>query len=331
MLNEELDVYISITTLFCQALIQLELGSTKGYNDIMKNAIKISRLTKQFGKKAAVNNVSFDVKEGEIFGFLGPNGAGKTTTIRLMLNHICPTAGRIHIYGKDSVQHYVEVHAQVGYLAGDMALYDGLSGWNYVKYIMRLHGQTDMTEVNRLADVLKADLKPKIKNLSRGNKQKIGIIAALAHQPKLLILDEPTTGLDPLMQEVFYSLLREHKKRGGTTFMSSHNLAEVEKVCDRVGFIREGKLAEVSSVRELRQAATKEFHITLASTPNPAHFRGMSTVRDLRVEGKIITCSVRGRLNELVRVLSKYDVVNIESRELDLEEVFMKLYGKGGK
>ncbi len=297
----------------------------------MKNAIKIERLSKKFGKKTAVDSISIDVKEGEIFGFLGPNGAGKTTTIRLILNHISPTAGRIHVYGKDSVQDYVDVHSKVGYLAGDMAMYTGLSGWNYLKYIMRLQGQSDMTEVNRLADVLQADLKPKIKNLSRGNRQKIGIIAALAHQPKLLILDEPTSGLDPLMQEVFYDLLAEHKKRGGTTFMSSHNLAEVEKICDRVGFIRSGKLIEVSSVRELRKAATKEYRITFAAAPNPAHFASFSSVHDVVITGKELTCSVKGRLNELIRVLSKYDVANIESRELELEEVFMNLYGGGKK
>ncbi len=297
----------------------------------MKNAIKISRLTKKFGKKIAVDNISVDVKEGEIFGFLGPNGAGKTTTIRLILNHINPTAGRIHVYNKDSVQHYVEVHAKIGYLAGDMAMYSGLSGWNYLKYMMCLQGEADMTEVNRLADMLQADLKPKIKNLSRGNRQKIGIIAALAHKPSLLILDEPTSGLDPLMQEIFYDLLGEHKKRGGTTFMSSHNLAEVEKVCDRVGFIRSGKLIEVSSVRELRKAATKEYKITFAVAPNQAHFKGFTSVRDVVIDGKELRCSVKGRLNELVRVLSKYDVVNIESRELELEEVFMNLYGGGKK
>ena len=294
----------------------------------MKAALKISRVSKKFGKKTAVSNVSLVVSEGEIFGFLGPNGAGKTTTIRLILNHISPNAGRIHVYGKDSVQHYEAVHARIGYLAGDMAMYTGLSGWNYLKFMMNLRGIRDMTEVNRLAEVLEADLKPKIKTLSRGNRQKIGIIAAMAHKPSLLVLDEPTSGLDPLMQEVFYSLLREHKKAGGATFMSSHNLAEVEKICDRVGFIRSGKLIEVSNVRELRKAATKEYRITLASTPNPAHFKNFSSVSNVEISGKEITCSVKGRLNELIRVLSKYDVVNIESRELELEEVFMNLYGE---
>lgn len=297
----------------------------------MKNAIKVSRLGKKFGKVTAVDNVSFDVKDGEIFGFLGPNGAGKTTLIRLILNQISPSAGRIHVYGKDSVKSYVDIHGQIGYLAGDMAMYEGLSGWSYIKYMMRLHGQTDMTEVNRLADKLKADLKPKIKNLSRGSKQKVAIIAALAHQPKLLVLDEPTTGLDPLMQEVFYELLGEHKKRGGTTFMSSHNLSEVAKVCDRVGFIRAGKLVEVSTVRELRLAATKEYRITFATAPNPASFKGFTSVRDVAIDGKEMTCSVHGRLNELIRVIGKYDIVNIESRELELEEVFMNLYGGGEK
>lgn len=294
----------------------------------MKNAIKIFRLSKKFGKKTAVDNVSLEVKEGEIFGFLGPNGAGKTTTIRLILNHISPTAGRIHVYGRDSAQHYAEVHAKIGYLAGDMAMYTGLSGWNYLRYIMGLHDVRDMTEVNRLAEILGADLKPKIKNLSRGNKQKIGIIAALAHKPKLLILDEPTSGLDPLMQETFYDLLHEHKKSGGATFMSSHNLAEVEKICDRVGFIRSGKLVEISAVRDLKKAATKEYRISFATKPDPAYFKNFGSISNVVVDGKQVTCSVKGRLNELVRVLSKYDVVNLESRELELEEVFMNLYGE---
>ncbi len=298
----------------------------------MKNAVKISHLSKNFGKKTAVTNVSFDIKEGEVFGFLGPNGAGKTTTIRMLLNMIQPTEGKIIALGKNTQTDSVAIHAQIGYLAGDMALYEGLSGRNYLRYMLRLRGSRDMTEINRLADLLQADLDAKIKTLSRGNRQKIGIIAALAHQPKLLVLDEPTSGLDPLMQEVFYDLLAEHKKAGGTVFMSSHNLAEVQRVCDRVGFISKGKLIEVSSVRELRRAAGQEFVITLASKPNPKQFASFGSIHDVRIDGNTITCSVQGHLNELLKVISKYDVVSMASRELELEEIFMKLYGEtGGK
>ena len=307
--------------------MHLALGRAEYYTGTMRNAIKISHLTKKFGKKLAVDNLSLAVKEGEIFGFLGPNGAGKTTTIRMILSHISPTEGTIRVYGRDSVQNYTEVHHSTGYVAGDSAMYDNLSGKNYIRYMTNLRGERKSPEVDRLAEVLQADLSPKLKTLSRGNKQKIGIIAAMAHKPKLLIFDEPTSGLDPLMQEEFYTLLAEHKKRGGTTFMSSHNLAEVEKVCDRVGFIRQGKLVEVSKVRELRQAATKEFRITFKTAPDLRYFTGSSSVHDVRIDGKEVVCSVRGHLNELIRILSKHDVVNIESRELELEEVFMKLYG----
>lgn len=294
----------------------------------MKYAVEIKDLCKQFGNLTALKDVNLSVKEGEIFGFLGPNGAGKTTTIRAMLNLIHPTSGSIEILGYDSVKNYKELHKHVGYLAGDMSMYDNLRAEQYIGYMANLHGDVESGQIAILASKLQADLKPKIKHLSRGNKQKIGLIAAMMHKPKLLIMDEPTTGLDPLIQEAFYELLADHQANGGTTFMSSHNLSEVQKVCDQVAFIRGGELAEVSTVKKLRSSAMQEFEVHFAKAPVHDAFKGYKTVKDIHIDDDVMTCTVAGDLNEFVKALSKQDVVSIANRELELEEVFMKLYGE---
>ncbi len=294
----------------------------------MKNAVEIKDLSKQFGNLTALKDVNLTVKEGEIFGFLGPNGAGKTTAIRAMLNLIHPTSGSIEILGYDSQKDYKELHRHIGYLAGDMSMYDNLRAEQYIGYMANLHGDVETGQIAILAGKLQADLKPRIKHLSRGNKQKIGLIAAMMHKPKLLIMDEPTTGLDPLMQEVFYELLAEHTKNGGTTFMSSHNLSEVQRVCDRVAFIRHGELIEVSKVSSLRTSAVQEFEVRFAEDVPEDIFKGVRSVNDVNVEGEVLTCVVKGHVNEFLKVLSGYDVVSVVNRELELEEIFMKLYGE---
>ncbi len=294
----------------------------------MKYAVEIKDLCKQFGNLTALKDVNLAVKEGEIFGFLGPNGAGKTTTIRAMLNLIHPTSGSITILGYDSVKDYKELHKHVGYLAGDMSMYDNLRAEQYIGYMANLHGDVESGQIAILASKLQADLKPKIKHLSRGNKQKIGLIAAMMHKPTLLIMDEPTTGLDPLIQEAFYELLADHQASGGTTFMSSHNLSEVQKVCDQVAFIRGGELVEVSTVKKLRTSAMQEFEVHFAKAPDHDAFKAYKTMKDVHIDEAVMTCTVAGSLNEFIKALGKHDVVSITNRELELEEVFMKLYGE---
>lgn len=294
----------------------------------MKYAVEIKDLCKQFGNLTALKDVNLAVKEGEIFGFLGPNGAGKTTTIRAMLNLIHPTSGSITILGYDSVKDYKELHKHVGYLAGDMSMYDNLRAEQYIGYMANLHGDVECGQIAILASKLQADLKPKIKHLSRGNKQKIGLIAAMMHKPTMLIMDEPTTGLDPLIQEAFYELLADHQASGGTTFMSSHNLSEVQKVCDQVAFIRGGELVEVSTVKKLRTSAMQEFEVHFAKAPDHDAFKAYKTMKDVHIDEAVMTCTVAGSLNEFIKALGKHDVVSITNRELELEEVFMKLYGE---
>lgn len=294
----------------------------------MKYAVEIKDLSKQFGNLTALKDINITVKPGEVFGFLGPNGAGKTTTIRAMLNLIHPTNGTISMLEMDSRKDYQELHKHIGYLAGDISMYDNLRAEQYINFMANLHGNVESGQIAILAGALKADLKPRIKHLSRGNKQKVGLIAAMMHKPQLLIMDEPTTGLDPLMQEVFYDLLAKHTVEGGTTFMSSHNLSEVQRVCDRVAFIRNGELVEVSKVSSLRSSSVQEFEVRLASEVPEDILKGVKGISDMSTDGDVLTCTVKGHLNEFIAALSKHDVLSIANRELELEEIFMKLYGE---
>jgi ABC-2 type transport system ATP-binding protein len=294
----------------------------------MKYAVEITGLSKQFGNLTALKDINLTVKPGEVFGFLGPNGAGKTTAIRAMLNLIRPTEGTIRMLDLDAQKEYKKLHKHIGYLAGDMSMYDNLRAEQYINHMAGLYGDVETGQVAILAGKLQANLKPRIKTLSRGNKQKIGLIAAMMHKPQLLIMDEPTTGLDPLMQEVFYELLAEHTKNGGTTFMSSHNLSEVQRVCDRVAFIRNGELVEVNKVSKLRTSAVQEFEVRLVGEVPETLFKGLKSIKEVQIDGEVVTCVVTGHLNEFTAALAKQDVVSIANRELELEEVFMKLYGE---
>src|SRR3989344_4975975 len=201
----------------------------------MRPVIKLNKVTKMYGSSRGVENVSLSVKKGEIFGFLGPNGAGKTTTISLIVDLIRPTSGSIKIFGLDSVENSQEIRQRIGFLAGDFTLDDGLSGWQQLEYFGNLRGNFDKQYVRELAERLACNLNKKFKTLSKGNKQKVGLISALMHKPELLIFDEPTSGLDPLVQEEFHAIIREHQAKGGTAFISSHLLSEIQEICDVVG------------------------------------------------------------------------------------------------
>lgn len=295
-------------------------------NDII---IKTSELTKFYGKRLGIQEINLEVKRGEVFGYLGPNGAGKTTTIRTLLDFIRPTHGSATIFGMDIKRRSVDIHRRIGYLQGELELYGNLTGEDLLKYLGNLRGGLDWKYVRELAARFECDLTRKIKSLSHGSKQKIGLLQAFIHKPELLILDEPTNGLDPLMQHEFYHLLEEIRDEGHTTFLSSHILPEVEKVCDRVGIIRQGRLVTVETIEMLKSHAFRQMEIHFAETIPEDKFTAITGVRDVLVHDSILTCNVTGSLDALVKVAAQFEVVNIISHEPTLEEIFLTYYGEG--
>lgn len=298
---------------------------TKTIND----AIVVRNLTKYYktSRKPAIDNLSLNIKTGEIYGFLGPNGAGKTTAIRLLLNFLRPTSGSATILGKDSVNGSVAIKNHIGYLPGDIKLYPKMTGGQHIAYMSDLMAPKSQAYVNLLAKRLKADLNVETRNLSKGNKQKIGIILALMSQPKVLILDEPTSGLDPLMQEEFYSIIDDAKSSGCTVFISSHNLSEVQKLCDRVGIIREGKLVSEQAIGDLSTEAAQTYIIKFIGA---APLKQISKVDGVKQATSVGTNEIKlhlhGELTPLINFLAKYRVGGIAPCELDLEDAFMQLY-----
>ena len=292
-------------------------------NDIIINTAK---LTKFYGKQLGIEDVDLEVKRGEVFGYLGPNGAGKTTTIRMLLDFIRPTRGSATVFDLDIRQSSVEIHRRVGYLNGELALYNDMTGEDLLKYLGNLRGGLDWKYVRELAARFECDLPRRIQGLSMGNKQKLGLLQAFMHKPELLILDEPTNGLDPLMQHQFYDLLSEIKKEGRTIFLSSHILPEVEKVCDRVGIIRQGRVVTVETIESLKSHSVRKLEIHFAGPVPKDKFISISGVRDIIVEDSILTCTVVGSLDALIKAAAQFEVVNIISREPTLEEIFMTYY-----
>ena len=295
-------------------------------NDIIINTAK---LTKFYGKQLGIEDVDLEVKRGEVFGYLGPNGAGKTTTIRMLLDFIRPTRGSATVFDLDIRQSSVEIHRRVGYLNGELALYNDMTGEDLLKYLGNLRGGLDWKYVKELATRFECDLPRRIQGLSLGNKQKLGLLQAFMHKPELLILDEPTNGLDPLMQHQFYDLLSEIKKEGRTIFLSSHILPEVEKVCDRVGIIRQGRLVTVETIESLKSHSVRKLEIHFAGPVPKDKFISISGVRDIIVEDSILTSTVVGSLDALIKAAAQFVVVNIISREPTLEEIFLTYYDEG--
>jgi ABC-2 type transport system ATP-binding protein len=288
-------------------------------------AIALERLTKRYGRRRGIRNVTLTVEPGEVFGFLGPNGAGKTTTIRTILDLLRPTAGRATVLGLDSHQDAVEIHRRIGYLPGDFAAYRRMTGRRYLAFFAALRG-VPAAAFEPLAERLSCDLEPPIESLSHGNSQKLGLIQALMHGPELLILDEPTQGLDPLVQRVFHGLMREVATEGKTVFLSSHVLPEVERMCDRVGIIGEGRLLGVEDVGDLKTKSVRviEFHFT---KPVPAAtFAGIPGVSEVEVHGDTVRCSVRGRVDALIKTAARHELVDIQSQQPGLEELFLRYY-----
>jgi ABC-2 type transport system ATP-binding protein len=295
----------------------------------MTPAIETSHLTKFYGKSRGIIDVDLVVEAGQIFGFLGPNGAGKSTTIRLLLDLIRPTSGNARVLGLDVRHDRLAIDRKVSYVPGELSLYGELTGRQLLAYLGNLQGSVDAAYRERLITRLELDPTKKIKSLSRGNKQKVGLVAAFMIRPDLLIMDEPTAGLDPFIQIEFEHLCEEARDEGRTVFISSHQLPEVEHLCDRVGIIREGRLLAVESIAVLKERALRRLEIDFAA-PVPAEaFAGVSGIRDLSVEDAMLRCTVLGSLDSLVKTAARYEVLNLRSVETSLEEIFLAYYGSG--
>jgi beta-exotoxin I transport system ATP-binding protein len=288
--------------------------------------VETDRLTKRYGSSRGIEDVSISVDPGEIYGFLGPNGAGKTTTIRTLLDLLHPTSGRALLFGLDSHQNSREIRARLGNLPGDFACDPRLTGREFIDFCADARGVGGSRSASVLAQRFEADLDRRIGELSRGNRQKLGLIQALFHDPELLILDEPTTGLDPLMQEEFLDVVTEYRERGGTVFLSSHDLDEVERVCDRVAIIREGRLAAVEKVAELRGRAYHHVSIEFDRPVRDAEFASIDGVSEITVDGSHVAFRVSGPLDPVVKAAARHTVVDMELTEPTLEEVFLTYY-----
>lgn len=288
-------------------------------------ALKFEHVSKRYGSSRGVEDLNFSVPRGTIFGFLGPNGAGKTTTIRMILDAIRPTEGSIKVLGLDSRKDSVQAHRRIGYLSGDMEMDRRLTGRQYLEYMASLHGTVAWGSIQKLIDRLDCQLDKKIAYLSRGNKQKVGLVAALMHNPDILILDEPTSGLDPIVQQEFQKLIQEHKAQGKTAFISSHVLSEIQEVCDHVGFIREGKLVDVQPLKSLERKALRKVRVTLTQKRVKA-LQGLKGIHDLTVVGNEITCTVTENFKGLLQALAKLPVKDIVIEEADLDDLFMHYY-----
>ena len=290
-------------------------------------AIHTEGLTKHYGDFPALVDLNLDVRVGEIFGFLGPNGAGKTTMIRTILDEIRPTAGTATIAGLDSHAEAVEIRNHIGYVPGDLAMYPNLTGRDTITYFANLRGGVDWDVVEALAERLDADLGKKVGDLSSGNRQKIGLIQAFMSKPDVLIMDEPSSGLDPLVQREFQTMMREVVSDGRTVFLSSHTLSEVQRVADRVGIIRHGKLITVEGVADLRSKAIRTVNLYFDEAVDGAVFEPLPGVRGVKVENHHVTLSFDGQMETLLKVaVERYSLLDISTHEADLEEIFLTYY-----
>ena len=294
----------------------------------MTAVIRIEKLTKSYGSHRGIVDVDLEVEQGEVFGFLGPNGAGKTTTIRVLLDLIRPTSGKAFVFDIESSADPAAIHRRIGYLPGEFALYDRLTGRQTLEYFGNLRGGVDKAYQTELIGRFDLDPSRRFREYSKGNKQKVGLVAALQHRPELLLLDEPTSGLDPLVQQTFFTLLRERVKDGATVFLSSHILSEVERSCDRVAIIREGRLVRVDRVDALRDLAHHQVELRFEGVPPVAEFQKIPGVSDVAVEDHIVRLRVLGPITPVVQAAARLGVTDFLSREPSLEETFLAQYGR---
>jgi ABC-2 type transport system ATP-binding protein len=294
------------------------------------SVIRTRGLAKSYRGRAALQGIDLDVPRNVVFGYLGPNGAGKTTTIRLLAGLLRPTAGTAEILGSDSVRDRERAQRHIGYLPGEFVAYPDLTGAQYLRFIGNLRGGMDWSVAEDIAKRLDLDLTARVGTLSHGNKQKVGIVQAFMHQPEVLILDEPTTGLDPLAQREFLGLIREARDQGRTVFLSSHILYEVEAVADMVGILRRGRLIVVETVDRLKARALRRIDLTFEGQPPLAALRAVPSVREASASGTTANLVVEGSTADLLEVAAPHRVAQVVTHEPDLEEIFMSYYGQGG-
>jgi ABC-2 type transport system ATP-binding protein len=294
----------------------------------MPAVIRTEQLTKSYGPSRGIIEVDLEVGQGEVFGFLGPNGAGKTTTIRTLLDLIRPTSGRAFVFDIETTVDPVAIHRRIGYIPGEFALYDRLTGGQTLEYFGNLRGGVDPAYRAMLVERFDLDPSRKFKEYSKGNKQKVGLVIALQHRPELLMLDEPTSGLDPLIQQSFYSLVREARDDGRTVFLSSHILSEVERTCDRVAIIRDGRLVKVDRTEALRDLAHHQVELRFSDGVPTDAFANLPGVSDVVVEGHVLRMRVVGSITPVVQAAARYELLDFVSREPSLEETFLAQYGQ---
>lgn len=284
------------------------------------DVIETKNLTKYYGKIKGIEDLTFSVKKGEIFGFLGPNGAGKTTTIRTLLGFLKPTKGEAYIFGKNIKDDIVEIKQSMGYIPGDLNLYGHLTGEQFLNYFASLRN-SEMSLHDDLLEIFEVPLERKIKGYSKGMKQKLGIIQAFMHNPELVIMDEPTAGLDPLLQQKFYEFIKKEKKNGQTLFFSSHVLSEVDKICDRVGIIREGRLVALENIETLKHKKGKIIRLKIKE--NPSTFKGP---KGMKIKDGEIQFVVSDDIDYWIKKLAKYTILDLEINEFSLEDIFIHYY-----
>jgi len=294
----------------------------------MTVVIHTEQLTKSYGRHRGVIDLDLEVQAGEIFGYLGPNGAGKTTTIRLLLDLIRPTKGRAFVFGIQADVEPVLVHRRTGYLPGEFTLYDRLTGGETIAYFANLRGRVDLSYQRSLVERLDLDPSRRYREYSKGNKQKVALVVAFQHRPGLLVLDEPTAGLDPLVQQEFFKLMVEAKAEDRTVFLSSHLIDEVERSCDRVAIIREGRIVQVDRVEALRDLSIHQVELRFAGPAPAATFEAIPGVSQLVSEDHALRMRVSGPIAPVLRAAAALDPVDFTSREPTLEEVFLTKYGK---
>ena len=289
--------------------------------------VEINNLSKFYGKARGIENVNLEVKEGEIFGFIGPNGAGKSTTIRILMNLIFPSGGNARIMGMDVIRDTKKIKTQVGYIPSDANAYSSMSVSEFLSYCARFYTQKKTVQrITELSEMFGLELKRKIADLSLGNRKKVSIVQSLLHSPKLLIVDEPTTGLDPLMQSVFFDLLRSENQKGMTIFFSSHVLSEVQLLCKKVAIIKEGKIIQQEDIETLRKKQLKKVTAEFENRPDVREFR-LEGIEQVSVgPGNKLSFLFSGNINLLVRFLSGKQILNLMIEEPSLEEIFMHYY-----
>lgn len=289
----------------------------------------LTGLTKYYGAQRGIENVSFDVREGEVFGFLGANGAGKTTALRVIMGLLHPTSGSVTVLGRDVTRHGPEVRASIGYLPGSLALYGGYTGREFLSFLASMRQRDCTPAYEELAERLYLELDKHINELSKGNRQKVGLIQALMHSPRLLLLDEPTSGLDPVIQREFETMLSELRTRGASVIFSSHVLSEVEHQADRVAVLHEGHLVRVGPVDELRGQARRTIDLAFAKPPDLGAFVRQPGVIEASLHGNVVTCTVRGDERALLAEAVAQHVTTVRTHEQSLEDVFFELIGRG--